>query len=326
MIYNQRFKNQFLDNLESASVAPVYSALFNKSREIEEQLNKDLFNFIPQDIDLLYYSISTPSLKTLEVFHSLLVKYANYAISQGQRDSNVNLYSLMSFKELQKYVATYKHQYLTKKEFDEFMEFVANETDVAAYRALFEGISGSKYSEIVNLKHSDVFEKGGKYYVDLCEDKATGGTEERTIEITPRLHRDLEKAYKQELYLGSNGEAETQTNIEIVDSPFIFRPLKRGAYQQSEGKINMQTIYRKKILLNELTDGRIKNTNTILLSGMLHYASQIHQEKDELSSQDYLDIAERYNKQIASKYQSQKIKHVQGILRDGLKERYDIEI
>src|SRR5699024_2358839 len=326
-MYNTRFKQEFLKSHEGTSVIPVYSALFNKSQKIEGQVEKDLYDFNMRDIELLYYEVNTPSVKTLEVFHSLTIKYVNYAYAtrEGLRESDINLFENISCRELERFIATYKHQYLTKEEFEEFMQYVVNGMDVAMYRALFEGISGASYSELINLKYEDLYYEDGRYYAHLTENKVNE-TLERTIEISSQLYKDLCKSHGQSEYLTNNGETEVMESVEIVSSEYIFRPQKRGAYTKSDGKVNNQFVYRRKTLLNELTDEKIKNTNTIILSGMLHYANTIYEAKGTLSDGDLLAIAKRFNKATKSQYQSQIVKNIKNKLRQGLKERYSIEI
>lgn len=325
-MYNQEFKEKFLASLDSEHKVSLFTSLFAKSSSYEEEFERDLYDFTMKDLDLFYYGIATPSENTLAVFHSIIIQYIDYAIKDGQRMSNINIFRNIAGTSLGRYVASYKNQYLTLSEFNDFMKYVANDIDVAIYRSLFEGISGEQYSEIRNLKMSDIEETDGRILANLLEEKKSGETLERTIEITPQLFKDLQYANRQKEYVANNGTSVVHAAAEVVDSPYVFRPVKRGAYLNSNGQINMQTVFRKKILLNELTDGQIRNINTLVVSGMLHMANEIFRETGQLTDDDFFAIGEHYKKNIKSKYESRVLKHIKDLLRLGLEQLYGIVI
>lgn len=326
--YNPEFKKQFLETLESTSLFPVYTALFNKSASVEERLGKDVYDFNSSDIELFFYTVSTPSVQSLRVYLSLLIRYVDYASKTGQRLSNINLFRNVRTEVLDQYVAYYKHSHITLEEFNEFMDYLANDFDVAIFRALFEGINGTGYAELTNLKMSDIFEKDNKIYVTLYDtDIKTKEEISRVKEISPQLFRDLRRADAQQEYISGNGEGTSYNSFtEFAESPYIFKPLKKGNYTQSSGQIDKQTIYRKSAMLSELTDGKITNVRTLVTSGMLHKANEIYKENGELTGQDLLNIASEYRRGSKSQHIGQQISRVKTMLRNGLKERYNIEI
>lgn len=326
--YNSGFKEQFLDTLESTSLAPVYSSMFRKSKEVEERLEKDIFNFNTDDIDLLFYTFSSPSVQTLYVYHSLIIRYVEYAISEGQRLSNINLYKTMDYTKLNQYVAYYKHSYVTLEEFNKFVDYLANDYDVAIFRALFEGIGGTGYEELRNLKVDDIHEQDGEFYVTLYDlDPRTKETTVREKKISYELVKDLNRANNQQEYISGNGEGTSYNSVtEFVESPYVFKPLRKGNYTQSDGQIDKQNVYRKSRLLAKITDGKISNVKTLSISGMIHEANELYKEKGELTGQDLVEIAGQYKKGSKSQNMTQQVVRAKEMMATGLEERYNIKL
>ncbi len=52
-------------------------------------------------------------------------------------------------------------------DFNNFVLTVENDSDIAIYRALLEGIRGDDYSEIKNLKSSSIEIENDKFFVNL---------------------------------------------------------------------------------------------------------------------------------------------------------------
>lgn len=325
-MYNNTFKQEFMNTIESEHMQSLFSALFYRSHPYETELEQDLYDFQTRELESFYYGLETPSRHTLQVFHSLIISYVDYAITQGVRASNINIFRNIKGSSLEKYVASYKEQYLTLQEFNRFMDYVVNDVDVAIYRCLFEGIGGNGYSEFQNIKIEDIEEKNGLSYLSLTDIDTQGNKTHRQIQITDTLRKDLERANRQEFYVADNGESDLHSAIDIVESPYVFRPLKRGAYKKSGGQTNMQAIYRKKNLLTDLTDGQIKNINTLVISGMVHELYLVHTEKGHISDEDFLQTGGKYQKNIKSEYYATRVNHIKNLVRNGLWARYNIKV
>lgn len=329
-MYNPEFKQEFMNELQSPSYHNSYKALFNKTEKYERELGKDLYDFNVHELENFYYTLATPSWHSLRVTHFFIVNYADYAIKLGVRMSNINAFNLLTSTQLERYTASYKRTYLTREDFDEFMDYIVNDIDVAIFRALFEGVRGNNFSELTNLQPQHIFEENGQLYVKLTNNLPTGEKKHRTIQISRQLQMDFKRAFEQQEYITLNGIDNNSDDkykyAEIVESPYIFRPVKRGAYKKSDGKINMQTIYRKKDMLNEVTDGQIKNINTLVISGMVDMTKRILDKKGSLTSEEWLKIGEQYDKIVSSEWTTQQVKHIQKLVANGMKELYDIDI
>ena len=327
--YNSFFKNKFLETLESTTLAPVYISMFNKSRDIEERFEKDIYDFNKKEAEILFQEFDSPSMQSLRVYLSLLIRYVHYAKETGHRLENNNVFRDFDSDKLEDYVAYYKHSYITLEDFTDIAKYIANDYDVAMFRALFEGISGTGYNELVNLKMSDIHETDeGRFLATLHDsDLRTREPITREKQITYQLFRDLQRANSQKEYISDNGEGTSRNSVtEFVESPYVFKPLKKGNYHLSDGQINKQNVYRKSNMLSDLTDGEIANVKTLVTSGMMHEANKIFKETGELTDKDLINIANDYRRGSKSQQFTQQVARIKDVLRVGLKERYNIEI
>mgnify|MGYP006994962658 FL=1 len=66
--YNQFFKDEFLSTISEEN-RTNFRSLFRRSKQLEEQLNKDLYNFTDNEIQILLFSINTAQKNTLSLIH-----------------------------------------------------------------------------------------------------------------------------------------------------------------------------------------------------------------------------------------------------------------
>lgn len=145
--YNSLYKKQFLRSLERENEVRMYTALFNNSSKVEEQLDTDLYHFTTREIEILLYDIYTSSKNTLQTYLSLAKRYADYAIERGDRLSNINLFRLFTQEKIDKYVYKHKQKFFTYRKFLLHVNSFYNASDSALISAIFHGFTGTTYSE-----------------------------------------------------------------------------------------------------------------------------------------------------------------------------------
>lgn len=79
-MFNVNLKNQFLLELNNEEKRS-YQNIFGKTSDVEQQMNKDLFDFNLSEIEEL--NLSCEEMK-------LTCNYINWAIEQGFKENNVN--------------------------------------------------------------------------------------------------------------------------------------------------------------------------------------------------------------------------------------------
>src|SRR6185437_4049524 len=137
----------------------------------------------------------------------------------GYRKTNINPLSSVEDKKewVKPFVSTRKHYAFTRAEILDMCKELVNYQDRAVLLALFEGIVGKGFSELLNLKACDIKEIDDKYYATLHDNKSE---ESRTIEISDQLATCLYKADQEIEYQNKNGlsdSAKSSTSI-LVES------------------------------------------------------------------------------------------------------------
>lgn len=151
-------------------------------------------------------------------------------------------------------------------DFNNFVLTVENDSDIALYRALLEGIRGNGYSEIRNLKSSSIEIEDDKFFATLCNEE-NGIKSYRKIEISEQLYEDLICADHQTFYLDCSWNSDSMDLYEYEESPYIFKPLELGSNPGSDGKIEYNTIKRCEHILNHYLAGKSQNAITFVDSG-----------------------------------------------------------
>ncbi|CAC8239390.1 hypothetical protein V8H04_11980 [Staphylococcus aureus] len=296
--YNQFFKDEFLSTISEENRAN-FRSLFRRSKQLEEQLNKDLYNFTDNEIQILLFSINTAQRNTLVTYLNQARRYCDYAIKTGKKSSNINLYNTFMYSQLDNYLAKHKLKYFSKDNFDIFLKNVANECDYALYLALFEGLNGNTYSEISNLKIQDVKKAKNKpkpnntYEIELRSINSDQSISTRTLDVSATLIKALERAYMQEDYYLKNGESTSRTSHRVIlDGDYVFRNVATTKYD--DAKVDKQYVYRKMNLLKEITDGEISSVLTMMNSGIIYYLSEMADQNNQVSIEDMKYVVDRY--------------------------------
>lgn len=332
--YNAFFKKDFLNSVYQKKEYNLIKALFNKSRELEEFYDTDLFNFSDEQIEYLLYSFQTPSKRTLITYMNFARRYIDFAIDKGYRVSNINIARTFNYNSIDKYLFTHKLKYLTHERFLLGAETLYNPNDRALIKAIFHGFKGIEYSELSNLTIHDVKEaktnptrsiNGEQYFKirlksGLDEDEIT----ERTIDIPNYLIEEFEKAYYEDIYYLNNGEASGQfTDRRIIEGEHIFRNMVFKS--NTPEKIDKQVIYRRVRNLKELTEGEISTVTTIQNSGKLYYLYLLS-ENGELDARKTLEITDRFNMAVISTSINTTIKKIVNKYRDSLEVNYNVKV
>lgn len=167
-MYNNEIKERYIIEKESTTSVPKGFLLkqFNKAQTFETSEGKDLCNFTKHEILNMYKTFNTSSLNFLTVINSHFSLYTQWCLYQNLVDDCQN-----HFAEIQRDNLTLcinmlgiKKATITRNVLRNWIQQMPNPADAFIMIALFEGIKGKEFCEIVNLKMSDF--DGNK--VKLC--------------------------------------------------------------------------------------------------------------------------------------------------------------
>ena len=189
-MYNETIKTRYIQEKSSTTNMPngYLARMFNKSDSFENKLDKDISNFTVYEIEDFYKTLNIKSLEYLTVLHSHLSLYTQWCLQQNLVLDCQNHFAEIPSTSLINYinVLALKKSIITRRTLYELIDGLVNPSDAFIMLALFEGIEGENYCELVNLKMSDF--NGNK--VKLCtgreltiSSKLVGLAEESNIEM-----------------------------------------------------------------------------------------------------------------------------------------------
>lgn len=186
-MYNQNEKEMYIkEKILTTVISPYYlNSLFEKTKIFEEKNKKDVCNFTYYEIVDMYKTWNVISLETLVIVNSQLSMYTKWCMQQAMVIDGQNHFLECTKGTLSECVNTTvaKKKVVTRGQLVNIGKMLNNASDEFMLFALFEGICGKDYCELVNLEWTDFNEK----IVSLC----TG----RKIEISARLLELAEIAY-----------------------------------------------------------------------------------------------------------------------------------
>ncbi|MGB2870418.1 hypothetical protein, partial [Psychrobacillus psychrotolerans] len=259
----------------------------------ERQLNKDLYEM---NIDELSVVLSGAKSSTISSVHNYIMSFSRYidwAYRKGLAVRNINPLSQKDHVEWgRQFVTSYMNTILTREQIIDMLQELANEIDQAVLLALFEGISGEGFSELLNLKMDDIDEEDGKYFANLKDQNG----DKRTIEISERLHKLLQLADTQTEYINKNENGTLPQTLysQLYEGDRIFKKSKRGKVTE-DNLLTHLFVNRKFNMFKKVFDNHYLNARDIKKSGICHLAYTLYGEKGKLETEDFIEIGNHYD-------------------------------
>ncbi|WP_029518000.1 hypothetical protein [Paenibacillus polymyxa] len=284
-LYNKDIKERFLSELRSTT-KKNYELKLKRACKIEKRLGKDLYDFSLAEIEEVIYYLSPTKLNSAINYGSILRSYIDWACSHGLRKDKLNpLASIGGSKYFEKFVP--QQTLISEDALKLALSQIASDRDVAIIQGVFEGIIGRKYSELINLKITDI-DKENKI-AHLKNIGSYGDIEERSIEISPFLVVALERANEATTYKSNLGEGSSKRDeAKLKESDYIIKSSKQ---EQVKSTLISQVVTKFAVKLNlpKLSPYDLRN------SGMLKKAKDIYVKKGKLDSSDINAICKHYN-------------------------------
>lgn len=318
IFYNEEVKNRYLNESNfSEDTKSVIASLFEKTRTTEIFYGDDLYSFTLSQIDKVMKLMSSSTYNSALNNKSRLNRYISWAIENGLRKSNINPLQGTTDEWTEQYVDRVSKRYLSEIEINDIIEELDSYQDKALVRAIFEGISGVGFSELLSMRISNI-------HNDKIQVKNKNKSEPRMVSISNKLKKLLYKAYEETEYFYPIGDSVTELT-ENED-----RILKATVWKNSKNnELKAHNITRRMSNIKERFDLEEFSVKTVLDSGKIKMAYEIiKKSRKRLEKEDYGLIGDQYdmNKITNDGYSYHNISIIKRVVNDiNLLELYGVD-
>ena len=300
-MYNENIKERYIDEKTAVTVMSnrYLDRLFGRTEEFEEKLNKDVSCFAAHEIRNMYATWNIGSPDFLINLHSNLNQYTRWALTQGLVNDSQNHYEEIERKELIMLINQVKRQkaIITEETLNEWINLLSEPCDKFLLRALFEGIAGKDYCELVNLKINDFTSYGT---VKLC----TG----REIKVSYQLYLLAKQSAETYEYCGNNGEAKR--TYPLYGEGMILKELPQVDPTSTDFQKGRRTYNKALKIFSWLGVNKWMTMNSLCDSGRIHWLLKTRKDlginpRDifyGLDSNGNKSLAEEFNHQFGGKF------------------------
>ncbi|WP_145413375.1 hypothetical protein [Paenibacillus xylanexedens] len=296
--YNKIQKNRYLQDFSEATKLS-YGRVFKRASIVEQNLNKDLYDFNLDEISEFLYLLRATKISSVRHAGSVINNYIGWAIDQDLRRDNINpLSAITSFEWYTQFVDDVNSTVFSEEDISNIVDGCLNFQDKAIVLSPFEGIIGRDNSELLNMKIEHITENESGYKIMLFND-GRKGREIREIVISDYLYNILRIANKEERYVKNNGVLKSNIKIdssELIDNDYIVRSAVSSKIKQSIDEPTSKYLVQSRLTkiaewynLPQLTVTNLRN------SGMLKMARDLYLEHGKLEAEEYNIIFTHYN-------------------------------
>lgn len=293
-MYNEKDKLRFISSINVDQYPNYYwDALFAKSEAIEETYGKDLYNFSKKEIMSLYKYFDSKSFDFLRVTNFNLIKYIQWALQEALIIDGQNHYAELTAEEISGCVNKFglDESIITKAQLFEILNRIVSARDQFILLALFEGIKGMNYCEIINANINDI--NGNKMTL------STG----RTVEVSKDLVRIATDAAKEEKYISPGGREYRLYG----DYGAIYKYTKDNSTEEDKIRRFPKACRN---LLNALGVSQYVTINSIFTSGLIDKINQFADQNNTSAEEvlrnekyiEYLSNQYGYNRDITKSF------------------------
>ena len=283
-MYNQERKERYIAYVKNdlgTVMSPKYlETKFNNTAPYELSYGKDLCDFTAYEITEMYNRIGMRSLNTYIVLNSLLALYTDWCMKEGLVKDQINHYRTEINADVLAGCINkglVKKQILSRKDVLSYCEDLENPVDQFTLLAIFEGIMGESFQDIVNLKMSDISRENGMYIAHVISGK--------DLPMSSQLHSYADLSNETFEYHPMQIEGKRHKLVNLVENGRI---IKGNSLQRLEGKeIDVKRLYQRMKKVFAFLDLPYMRLNMLYISGQIHHINERAKEMG-MSGRDYL--------------------------------------
>lgn len=317
--YNHETKLEFLETIENSNVRRLSELLFERSKNVEQLYQKDLYSFSLSQIEEVMKSINPATKNSSANSKSRINTYISWAIKNGRRNNNINPLHGTSADWDIKFIDRVTDRYLSETDVHDIIDDLLNAQDKALILCIFEGISGRTMSELISMNINNIDWDANKVTVTDIRDNA-----ERDVVVSDKCLQLIKEAYEQKKYL-SEKTGERKNLIDCDGAIF-----KKTKWKNTKGsRVSRNLLARRLYLIKEQFELDELSVNTISRSGQIKLASDLYKKNGKLEKEEFSIIGDQFNlRKITANnytyYNTSIIKHY--VNKRNLKELYGLEV
>ena len=283
-LFENDLKQRFLETL-NPNTAITYGRVLFGIQNVEVQYNEGISKFDETQLKEALSALKGNNINTLATYMSSLSKYLEFLKSKGYIETNI--LKKFNIKDLESLV--HGEVYLTEKKLRRIEDQLANYQDSVILRLIFEGVSGKGYSELLNLRRTDVDYKNNILHLRNTVKEDTYIS--RELEVSDRALELIRGAVEQELYYRNNGEYGV---TKLFATDYVLKA-SQTTHESVGSKLGTNVLYRRIKMIGETYSLEQFKAKLVQRSGMLNYASQVIDDINNITVNDLKKIAVRFN-------------------------------
>lgn len=251
---------------------------------IEVYKNKDLLDFIEDDIREVFTSMSTTKISVKRMLYSFIQDYITWTDGKGMNPTHYDVLQGLDKEELFALnLKAFKKQFLTLDETynicEKAIENKSSYQDCIVLLLARYGVEGNGLEDLLNVKWEDVDSERNKIRI---VDITTG--EIRELDIDKRLVEWIDKAKECNVY--NNGVVKDMGEKYYYDNGYIVKT----QIKDNSGKETARLIYRRVAILCRRVGINNIQLKNLVSSREFDLINKIREIKDELTASDFLYV------------------------------------
>lgn len=268
-MYNKEQKLRYLEQCkyEDTTIESI-KVCFSSVADVEHFYEKDLSEFVQPQIEDMLRKVNSRSRGYLTSMCIFFADYYNWCLSEGLVTDVINRYDVLQTKLIIENIIPIerlREKYFNKEEMLKYIDKIYDVTNKFIAYALYWGIKGDSYKELIHLRLEDINRK------------------EKTVKlITGRTMRvdDLFIELAKEAELADYYNADGSTSLDkliyygYVDTEYILRPMNRNEPQP----LTLNMVQNRLKIIKEQSENDYLTTTTIYKNGLINYILERHRE------------------------------------------------
>lgn len=280
-LYNESLKTSFIDLYASKYGERHCKFLFKNTAGMERVLEKDVCNFILEEIISLLKSLRSTSEQSLRIKVSIYRTYTSYCIEHGMSKDGQNHFNEIDSQIIMGCIDKTKAQnrLLTNRDFMNIINDIPNARDQFILMAIYEGVCKKTAAALSEIQNHDL----------IGNNRIRTGRE--LVSVSEKLYSIAENAALTDTYYKGDGRT-----MKLCESSYLIKPTYFPNKPPKE-KLDSRVIYRKLDNLSIAYKAPLTFVN-VRLSGFMNKFTEIAEEQGGFLmgyySEAYQKLTDRY--------------------------------